>query len=125
MLPLAASGHSPLLCWRQAITRPDLTVIAAFGEMDLSTSPDIEHAITPCLLGGATVLLDLAAVTFFDCAALRVVQGAWRLDPRFALLAPSGPVCRVLSLAGVEEVPRFDSIGQAPVSAADADPVSG
>ena len=41
------------------------------GELDLSTSPRVEAAVRLACEESADVHLDLAAVTFCDCAALR------------------------------------------------------
>ncbi len=51
---------------------PDATItLVVEGELDLSTSARLEAAVGLACKDGAEVHLDLAAVTFCDCAALR------------------------------------------------------
>ncbi|MET9803053.1 STAS domain-containing protein [Streptomyces sp. NPDC006368] len=53
--------------------RPDETVIAVSGEMDITTCPDVEAAAVIIPLGGKTLLLDLTGVSFMDSAGLNLL----------------------------------------------------
>ena len=60
---------------------PDATItLVVEGELDLSTSARLEAAVRLACKDGAEVNLDLAAVTFCDCAALRSLLRCNRFD---------------------------------------------
>jgi anti-anti-sigma factor len=77
------------------------TVLAASGEIDVATAPELVEAAAAVLASGALdVWLDLSEVTFMDSTGVKVL-----LDTRGAL---SGTGRRVLQIAGVEgDLPLF------------------
>lgn len=86
---------------------PDAAVIAAFGEIDLSSSPALREHLLTSFEYGATVL-DLAGVGFCDMAGLRVLVETERLARAsgiaFRLAAVSPAVSRAIELAGAGEL---------------------
>jgi stage II sporulation protein AA (anti-sigma F factor antagonist) len=102
------SGSGPLQC-RVLRDDAEAVVVAACGEIDLATKDGLLEVLAARLGGSRPVLLDLSRVTFFDCAALRVLQTARRAHRRFALVAPSPAVLRVLDLAGLQVTAYADA----------------
>ena len=85
--------------------RADATVIDIGGELDMSTCGQLRDAIQSHIGAATGIVLDLAAVSFVDSSAIRVM-----IEARAAALAaggsltirnPSAPVHRVLTVAGV------------------------
>ncbi|WP_326953896.1 MULTISPECIES: STAS domain-containing protein [unclassified Amycolatopsis] len=92
---------------RQSAGDGDVSVRAR-GEVDASTSPVLEDALTAELAGGPRRLtLDLDSVTFFSSAGISTlvtVQGRCAdRGTRFVVLAPRR-VRRVIGLAGIDRV---------------------
>src|SRR5205823_2770407 len=53
------------------------TVVAATGELDVTTAPELRERLTALIgAGSTTILLDLAGVTFVDSTALSVLVAA-------------------------------------------------
>jgi anti-sigma B factor antagonist len=88
-------------------------VLAASGEVDIATAPELREAVDAVLASGALdVWLDVSAVTFMDSTGVRAL-----LDTRdalsgtgrtFAVICPPGPVRRVIQIAGLEgSLPLF------------------
>ena len=86
----------------------DLTLlIAARGEIDLATSPQLERAVGAALSGKpGHVVLDLCEVSFLDSCGLAVLLGAHRHAQRSGIVlriacdVPS--TLRVLELTGLD-----------------------
>ncbi|MBS2961671.1 STAS domain-containing protein [Actinocrinis puniceicyclus] len=97
--PPASADSGPFDC---RVVRDDTAaaVLAACGEIDLSTRDRLLAALTSLFSDRRPLLLDLSQVTFIDCSALRVLQTVHRAHDRFAVVAPSPPVQRLLHLAG-------------------------
>jgi anti-sigma B factor antagonist len=85
------------------------TIVRIGGEIDTS----VEEALGDCLLRimrahTARLLLDLSAVTFFDCAGLRTLMQARRRaelrNGAVDLIDASKPVRRIVDLAGLQDV---------------------
>ena len=89
-------------------THPDVPVVALRGELDLARSRDLSSRLGE-LAGeaGTAAVLDLSDVSFMDSSALGVVLQASRRfrrqAKRFVVVAPPGPVLRLLELSGVGE----------------------
>ena len=84
-------------------------VLAANGELDLRTSPELEQALDRAWASGAElVILDLRQIEFMDSTGLRVLlsahQRAQETGRRFALVRGTDQVERVLTLTGVRDL---------------------
>lgn len=82
--------------------------LTAAGELDLAAAEDLAAIMTAQEAAGRTFIrLDLSAVTFMDCAFLRVLVGAHhRLTAtrgRLLLTNVSDPVLRLLTLTELTE----------------------
>lgn len=85
------------------------TIVRVGGEIDTS----VADALGDCLLRvmrahTARLLLDLSAVTFFDCAGLRTLMQARRRaelrNGAVDLIEASPQVRRIINLAGLQDV---------------------
>ena len=84
-------------------------VLAASGELDLRTSPQLEERLDRVWASGAElVILDLRQIEFMDSTGLRVLLGAHQraqeTSRRFALVRGADQVERVLTLTGVRDL---------------------
>lgn len=83
-------------------------LIAAAGEIDISSAPALEQAIDLALDDGADrIALDLGNVTFMDSTGLRTLITTQRRlnDPGdLAVVVGAGPVRRLLEIAGVADM---------------------
>jgi anti-sigma B factor antagonist len=84
-------------------------VLAASGELDLRTSPQLEDRLDRVWGSGAElVILDLRQIEFMDSTGLRVLLGAHQraqeMSRRFALVRGADQVERVLTLTGVRDL---------------------
>jgi anti-sigma B factor antagonist len=92
------------------------TVFVVSGELDLSSSPELEAAVGQLdSRDTGVVVLDLTAVEFMDSAGLAVVvkahQQAESAGRAFGLVPGSEQVRRLLSLTGIE---RRMTVAQTP-----------
>src|ERR1044071_9658837 len=80
----------------------DPTIIRITGELDLSSSHDIETALLATPHPDTSLIIDVSALRFCDCAGLGALQHAadCRRDHggRLALAAPTGIVARLLKV---------------------------
>lgn len=86
------------------------------GELDVAHVEDIRRQVSRALADGHREIgLDLAAVTFMDCASLGAMIGCLRqaraAGGRLQIAAASAPVRRVLELTGTG-----DALGLPPVA---------
>jgi anti-anti-sigma factor len=85
-------------------------VLAAGGELDLATAPELEAAVLPPTREGRDVLLDLRGLAFMDSSGVRVVIAAHHAAAehggRFRLLRTEqgSAVQRVLEISGLETI---------------------
>lgn len=98
--PGSGPSGSALLCCCVVRDTIDAAAISASGEIDLATKDRLHEALAPLLKDDRPLLLDLSQVTFIDCSGLRVLQAAHHAHRRFAVVAPSVAVTRLLDLAG-------------------------
>ncbi len=90
-----------------AATSP-VPVLAPTGALDLATSRGLQQRLAE-LAGetGLDAILDLSGVTFIDSVGLGVVLKAasrfHRQAKRLLIVAPAGPVLRILEFAGVSD----------------------
>ena len=90
----------------------DAATVCACGEIDLATKDWLHAALRPLLSGERTLLLDLSQVAFIDCSGLQVLQTVHQAHRRFAVVAPSDAVTRLLELSGAR-LPVFASADEA------------
>src|SRR5438128_1404786 len=83
----------------------DRLLIATAGELDLTTTPDLELALeqgSPY----AGLELDLAGLTFIDSSGLRLLLSerdrAKREGLEFVISGATGPVARVFAISGFD-----------------------
>ena len=86
-----------------------LVVVAASGEIDMSTSPQLRAALVDPEASGPAVVLDLRSVTFMDSSGLGIIVGqhkrAREEGYRFAVSVAGAPeVRRILELSGLVDV---------------------
>ncbi len=93
-------------------------VVALRGELDVTAAADAEAAIAALVAPGQSLVIDMAALGFMDCACLGALLGVQALARRgggdVVLAAAQPHVLRLLSLTGADEVFRV----QASVAAA-------
>ena len=82
------------------------TVVAASGELDVTTAPELRERLTALIgAGSTTILLDLAGVTFVDSTALSVLVAALKrlrqADGDLQLSSPLPSVRRVFEITGL------------------------
>src|SRR3954468_2630543 len=90
----------------QCAARDGGVVVAASGEIDLSSSPDLRAALRSSEAQAPVVVLDLRAVTFMDSSGLGVIVGqnkrAREDGFRFAVAVSGAPeVERILQISGL------------------------
>ena len=86
----------------------DIPVVALRGELDLDTSRTLATQLNELAgVQGSAAVLDLSEVSFMDSVSLGVVMKAAgrfrRQAKRFVVVAPPGPVLRLLELSGVKD----------------------
>jgi anti-anti-sigma factor len=83
----------------------DRLLIATAGELDLTTTPDLEAALESGQPYGA-LELDLAGLTFIDSSGLRLLLSerdrARRDGLNFTIRGATGPVARVFAISGFD-----------------------
>lgn len=102
----ALHSEVPRLAIEVAVSAGTATILLR-GELDLTTMPLLARRLAQVLADGPRQLvLDMAGVTFMDCASARLITGAGRHLPcgtRPAIHAPSLAVRRVLVLSGLTD----------------------
>lgn len=91
-----------------SLLEPQVPVVALRGELDLAASRSLATKLGELAgTSGAAAVLDLSDVTFMDSVSLGVVLKAAgrfrRQAKRFVVVAPPGPVLRLLELSGVKD----------------------
>lgn len=83
-------------------------VVRVRGELDLHTAPVLHHALLEACSSADHVVVDLAEVTFMDCAALHsVVAARRRLRSRggeLVVRSAAGRCLRLLAVTGLLEL---------------------
>jgi anti-anti-sigma factor len=106
----------------------EAVVVAAAGDLDITTSPRLDTCLTEARRATANVILDLSAVDFMDTSSLAVIVGHWKkLKARGGMLALAGARYRytkTLWITGLaDRLPMFETVQEA--VAACAPPKSG
>jgi anti-anti-sigma factor len=82
-------------------------LVSPKGALDLGTARGLGQRMAEIAGEGAEAILDLAGVTFIDSVGLGVVLKAasrfHRQGHRLIIVAPPGPVLRILEFAGVSD----------------------
>jgi anti-sigma B factor antagonist len=84
-------------------------VIAARGEIDLFTAPDLKQVLTDAIEGGEhRVVIDLSEVSFLDSTALGVLIGAVkRLRSRggaLAIVNTEPSIAKTFEITGLDQI---------------------
>lgn len=90
-------------------TEGDWTILDVSGEVDLFTAPKLrEHIVSLVDDGRRRIAVNLQGVEFMDSTGLGVLVGALKRlreqDGALALVSPTGPVERVLTVTGLDKV---------------------
>ena len=92
----------------KASVRGGFVVVVLRGNLDVTGAADAEAAIAALVAPGQTLILDISALDFMDCASrralLRVQMLARRRGGDVVLAAPQPHVLRLLALTGSDEV---------------------
>jgi anti-sigma B factor antagonist len=93
----------------EATTVGDAPAVALSGEVDVATAEKLTAELEDAILASdGAFVIDLSAVEFLDSsgigALLRARGVLGRADRALVLVCPPGPVRRVLSLAGIEDL---------------------
>jgi anti-anti-sigma factor len=92
----------PLRITVEANPGQGIATVAATGDLDLSTAPDLERALASVQAKGGHAVLDLRGVAFMDSSGLRVILAAdaraRSSGSRFVLVQGSPTVQRVFKL---------------------------
>jgi len=95
-------------------------VVALRGELDVSGAAGVEAAITAVMVPGQSLIIDMSALDFVDCASLgallRVKGLARRGGGDVVLAAPPRRARRLLALTGQDQVFRVHPSVEAAVS---------
>jgi anti-anti-sigma factor len=108
----------PRLLWQRAAAVPGIelkttardghVVVALRGELDVSGAAGVEAAIAAVMVPGQSLIIDMSALDFLDCAALGAllrVQGLARsFGGDVVLAAPPRRVRRLLVLSGQDQM---------------------
>lgn len=99
---------------RQAVDDGQRTVVAASGQVDLATAPDLAMALAQAIDAGTPELVvDLRRVDFLDSAGIGVLVEAARNatagEVAMSVHGAHGWVARVLQITGVEDYLRVES----------------
>lgn len=89
-------------------TTPGVRIVLASGELDATRAPDLLPKVAELVSGASALVLDLAAVSFFDSAGVRFADRVARECDRegagFRIVAPPGSRARrVLELVGMAD----------------------
>ena len=105
-------------------------VVAAVGDLDIVTSPQLDSCLTEARRGASSVILDLSAVDFMDTSSLAVIVGHWKkLTARGGTLALAGARYRytkTLWITGLaDRLPMFETVPEAVAACAAAEAATG
>jgi anti-sigma B factor antagonist len=106
-----------------------VTVVAATGDLDIVTSPQLDASLTEARRASASVVLDLSAVDFMDTSSLAVIVGHWKkLAARGDALVLAGARYRytkTLWITGLaERLPMYETVAEAVAACAAAGPAA-
>jgi anti-sigma B factor antagonist len=101
-------------------------VIAARGEIDLFTAPELKQVLTDAIEGGERrIAIDLSEVSFLDSTALGVLIGAVkRLRSRggaLAIVNTDSSIAKTFEITGLDQIFTIRPTRDEAVEALDAD----
>jgi anti-sigma B factor antagonist len=92
----------------KASVRDGFVVVVLRGDLDVTGAADAQAAIATLVAPGQTLIIDISALDFMDCASLRALLRVQTLARRgggdVVLAAPQPHVLRLLALTGRDEV---------------------
>jgi anti-sigma B factor antagonist len=92
----------------KASVRDGFVVVVLRGDLDVTGAADAEAAIAALVVPGQTLIIDISALGFIDCASLRALLRVQTLARRdggdVVLAAPQPHALRLLALTGRDEV---------------------
>jgi anti-sigma B factor antagonist len=85
------------------------TVVAASGEIDVATAPELREQLVTLIADGSTqVIMDLENVDFIDSTGLGVLVGAVRraraADGDVRLVCTNSRILKIFGVTGLDEV---------------------
>lgn len=84
----------------------DAVVVAAKGEIDLASAPELERHLNDAI-GDGHVVIDLLGITFVDSTGLRALimadERAREKGGRLTLVLAPGPVTKLFDITGVDQ----------------------
>jgi anti-sigma B factor antagonist len=97
---------------------PGHVVVSLGGELDICAAGPLGRTLSAAAVSGSRIIVDLAELTFIDCAGLYALATARRVarvaGGELLLAAVSDPVARLLCLTGkTGELPSFASVSEA------------
>jgi anti-anti-sigma factor len=101
-----------------ATVEGDFVVVALTGEIDVANVDVVARGLQRSVRGATTVVVDLSGVRYAGSAALRLLEAEGSrlaaLDARCVLVAPAGPVRRLLAIVGLDQLlPVVASLAEA------------
>ena len=92
----------------KASVRDGFVVVVLRGDLDVTGAADAQAAIATLVAPGQTLIIDISALDFMDCASLRALLEVQTLARRgggdVVLAAPQPHVLRLLALTSRDEV---------------------
>jgi anti-anti-sigma factor len=78
-------------------------VLTVYGEVDLSTAPQLHAAALDALRDHGALVIDLEATTFFDASGLRVLLHLKHAAPSTVIVNPNRYLLRLMDLTSTRE----------------------
>jgi len=107
-------------------SRDGCAVVAVHGELDVTSSQQLEECLAEASEGTGRIILDLSGVDFMDTTALAVIVSQWRrqveADGMFLLAGARYRYTKALWITGLaDRLPMYAGVGEA-LTAARPDP---
>jgi anti-sigma B factor antagonist len=93
-------------------------VVAVHGELDVTSSQQLDDCLSEAGPAGDRMILDLSSVDFMDTTALAVIVSHWRrhveADGRFLIAGARYRYTKALWITGLaDRLPMYDNVGEA------------
>jgi anti-sigma B factor antagonist len=90
---------------------PGPATVRAAGDIDLTTVPQFQAALTAAAAASGEVTVDMTAVTYCDSAAIHALFTTAR-DHRLTLVIPEhGPITTMLNIVGLDRITTVITAG--------------